>query len=92
MQVPNFSKEDFLSGTKPYEFVHRVQDDPFEHQRAIQLVSEKAKQHGVSNFRKMYRCYSKSLEKASRTPDMPEKPVEEKALLNKGISIVITIC
>ncbi len=59
LAAPNFSKEDFLETTKPYDFVAKAKDQ-FELEKRLTLVSANAVKVGVKNFRTIYKSYSRS--------------------------------
>jgi Superfamily II helicase and inactivated derivatives len=61
----DYTKDDFLNSSGPYEEVNKSADNPFQHERAITLMAEHAQQVGVRNFRKMYGQYCKALKQAS---------------------------
>lgn len=59
--VTVYTKEDFLTGTAPYEEVYRLRDNPFEFQRAISKMSDIARLAKVQNFKKLFGEYCKSM-------------------------------
>lgn len=56
-----YTKEDFLLGTAPYEELYQYVNDPFEHDRQIQIMAEVAKECGVTHFRELYKKYTKKM-------------------------------
>lgn len=61
LMIEDFTKEDFLEGTSPYEFVSAYKQDPFEHDRILEKVTEQASKVGVRAFKRLYDKYRKSL-------------------------------
>lgn len=78
----DYTKDDFLNSSQPYEEVYQSADNPFQHERAITLMAEHAQQVGVRNFRKMYSQYCKALKQASgikvvgNTTQFENQPIE----------------
>lgn len=65
-EIPSFTREDFLEGTAPYEFVYQFESDQFTLQRMLVKVSEQASAVcKVRNFKNLYKEYVKSQRKAS---------------------------
>lgn len=54
---PQFSRDDFLSTIKPYEYLRQLKKDPLRHEKALLEVQENARSVGIRNFRKMYKFY-----------------------------------
>lgn len=59
IQVPAFTREDFLEGTAPYEFLYQFFDDKFVLERMTQRVSEQARKVRVTGFKKAFGEYVK---------------------------------
>lgn len=59
--MPEYTKEDFLKTTKPYEYLQYLKEDPTQHEQALLAVQENARAVGVRNFRKIYASYIASL-------------------------------
>lgn len=55
--MQKFTKEDFLSTTKPYEYLHSIKKDPLQHEQALEAVQENAHVVGIKNFKKLYRAF-----------------------------------
>lgn len=55
--IPKFTKEQFLQGTDPFEYVHKFKENKLRHLQIINAVSEVAKSYGIRNFQKMYKSY-----------------------------------
>lgn len=56
--IPKFTKEQFLQGTEPFEYVHKFKENKLRHLQMINIVSENAKEYGIRNFQKMYKNYA----------------------------------
>lgn len=52
-----YKEEDFLTGTKPYEEVYRLHNDPLSEQQAIERIAKNAKMVHVPNFKTLYKAY-----------------------------------
>lgn len=65
IQIPEFTKDDFLSGTAPYEFCWQYKDDPFIQKRIVETVSQAAIKAGVRSFKAIYKEYALVQRKAS---------------------------
>lgn len=64
--IPNFSKDDFLETTKPYEYVYNFIDDSFQHERALSKMADEAvTTHKIRNFRTLYKSFVASKKKIS---------------------------
>lgn len=58
MEIPEYTLEDFLGGTEPYEFVLNTQDT-FEQQQAIELLTLKLKGlNKNANFKALLKAYA----------------------------------
>ena len=55
--IPNYSKEDYLLGTKPYEFIVKFKDNKLQFKQYIELMSEQAKSVGIRNFKALFKEY-----------------------------------
>lgn len=65
-EIPTFTREDFLEGTAPYEFVYQFENDQFTLQRMLVKVSEQASAIcKVRNFKNLYKEYVKAQKRAS---------------------------
>ena len=65
IQIPEFTKDDFLSGTSPYEFCWQYKDDPFIQKKIVETVSQAALKCGVRSFKSIYKEYVIIQKKAS---------------------------
>lgn len=63
--VSDYTKEDFLTGTEPYEYCCAFIDDPFEFERAKARVTEQAAKLKIRSFMTLLgnycRKYAKNL-------------------------------
>ena len=66
-----YTKDDFLSGTAPYEEVYKYIEDPFELGREIERMASVAKLAGVSNFKTLFKAYADKMKHAAN-PDLIE--------------------
>lgn len=55
--ITKYTKEDFLSGTAPFEEVYKFVENPFELDREIEKMSEQAKTVGIKNFKTLFKAY-----------------------------------
>lgn len=58
--IPEFTAEDFLASTAPFEYVYQFHNDKFAEIRAIEKVSQLAYKFKIRNFKRMYDEYLKS--------------------------------
>lgn len=56
-----YTKDDFLTGTKPYEELYALKDDPFLHNQTINAMADYATSIGFKGFKAAYKAYSKSM-------------------------------
>lgn len=59
IQIPNYTREDYLEGTDPYEFLYQFYDDKFVLDRLLQRMSEQARKVRVTGFKKAFSEYVK---------------------------------
>ena len=59
-QIPDFSKFDFLSSDNPYKWLEENAVNKFEEMQLIEVMSEKAKEKGVGNFKALLKAYKES--------------------------------
>ncbi len=55
--MQQFTRTDFLTTTKPYEYLRQLKKDPFQHEQALAAIQENSRAVGVMNFRKLYKKY-----------------------------------
>ena len=63
--IPNFTKDDYLKTTKPYEWLYEFEDNPLKFNQLSALLKEKASGVGVKNFGTLLKSYTQ-LVKAQR--------------------------
>lgn len=56
-----YQKEDFLSGTGPFEEVYKYKDDPFEMKQKLEIMNDIAKACGVRNYKGLFKEYTLKL-------------------------------
>lgn len=64
-QDVEYTQDDFLNSTAPYEEVYQYRDDPFQHDRHLAIMCVKAAKAGIRNFKTLYSKYTLSLKKAA---------------------------
>lgn len=55
--MQTFTKEDFLSTTKPYEYLLGLKNTPLQHEQALEAIQENARVVGVRNFNRLYKAF-----------------------------------
>ena len=60
-EVPEFSKDEYLKTTKPYEWLYGFKDNKFQLSQMTMLLKEKAKEVKVNNVSKLFKDYCQSL-------------------------------
>lgn len=56
-KVPNYTKEDFLTGTKPFEWLWQFRDNKLKFKQLTSVMQEKAKSVKVLNFVALLKAY-----------------------------------
>lgn len=64
-EIPPFTFDDYMETTEPYEFAYQYRNDAFLLERVVTILSERAKQVKVRNFRKLFSEYLKKKQKLS---------------------------
>ena len=59
IQIPNYTREDYLEGTAPYEFLYQFAGDPFVLERLAQRMGEQARRLRVYGFKRTFGEYAK---------------------------------
>ena len=59
-----YTQDDFLYTTAPYEEVYQYKDEPFQHDRHLSIMCGKAAAVGIRNFKTLYSKYTLSLKRA----------------------------
>lgn len=63
VHVPTFSRSEFLTTTKPYEYLYGLKkSDPFGHEQALAAIKDNACAVGVRNFNGIYAGYVKLMQ------------------------------
>lgn len=78
MDIPEYTSEDFLDGTKPYEFVLAIKS-PFEQKQAIERIQQQAKELDEKiNFRTLLTAYCEDKKPAltQHVTDFDGQPME----------------
>lgn len=78
--VSDYTKEDFLTGTEPYEYCCAFIDDPFEFERAKARVTEQAAKLKIRSFMTLLgnycRKYAKNLSETFTATNFPMQPIQ----------------
>lgn len=61
-EIKQYTRDDFLTTTEPYEFLYQFKDDPFNLGRMVERVSLIAREQHVTNFKKLFKDYVKKQE------------------------------
>lgn len=61
-QIPEFSKNDFLMTTTPYEWLYSHKENPFQLKQLMGRMSEMARAVGVRNLASMFKAYVNSVD------------------------------
>lgn len=56
-ELRQYTKNDFLNSTEPFEFVYQYADDKFKMLGILEQMSEMARDVGVKNFKTRYKAY-----------------------------------
>lgn len=59
-EAPVFTRDDYLSGTAPYELLFSLQDNKFEQKQLLGRMSEQARGVGVRNLAALFKAYLES--------------------------------
>ena len=73
-ETPRFTETDFLTTTKPYEFISESAETLLEEQQLVEIFRREALHFGVMNFAKMYFCYKQD---CSLSKDEQQKDIKE---------------
>ncbi len=55
--VPAYTKEDFLTGVEPFEWIYQSKDNKLQYAQNIELMKARAKEVGISNFITLWKAY-----------------------------------
>lgn len=64
--MSQYTREDFLDTTTPFENLYGYIEDPFEHERRLTVMADEARAVGVRNLRKLYAEYCRSMQRTQR--------------------------
>lgn len=77
--IEEYTREDFLDGTEPYEYVYLYKDDKFAQNRLINKVSARARAVKVTNFMTLYKAFlmgkSDAHDDLGNVTDFPNQPL-----------------
>lgn len=73
VKIPEFTREDFLESTKPYDFVKENSANLFEEEQLIQRVDRIAKTAEVISFRNLYTLYKNDYSVGSPNNTQPQE-------------------
>lgn len=65
--VPAYTKEDFLTGFEPFEWIYQSKDNKLQYAQRIELVKAKAKEVGISSFKSLWKAYLDTVQMVSST-------------------------
>lgn len=60
-RVPEYTKNDYLATTEPFEWLYEHKDNPFEMNQLKGVMSEQARAVGVRNFAALFKAYMESV-------------------------------
>lgn len=65
-EIKQYTRDDFLTTTEPYEFLYQFRDDPFTMGRMTERMSILAREQGVTSFKKLFKDYVKKQENVGK--------------------------
>ncbi|MBQ8808375.1 MAG: hypothetical protein IJZ81_03625, partial [Clostridia bacterium] len=68
IQVPQYSKEDYLRGQEPFEWLYAYKDNKFALAQAVELIRAQAGSVGVKNFMTLWKAYLSSIQATKSVP------------------------
>lgn len=66
VEIPEFTKDDFLQGVAPFEFVYQYKGMSFIYSQVLSRVIELAREAGVKRFLSMYNAYVHDMSSGNR--------------------------
>lgn len=63
--IPAYSKEDFLTGFEPFEWIYQSKDNKLQYAQRIELMKAKAKAVGISSFMSLWKAYLDTVQMVS---------------------------
>ena len=81
IQVPQYTKEDYLRGQEPFEWLYAYKSNKFALAQAAELIRAQAGSVGVKNFMTLWKAYLSSIQESKEFPcdnttDFTGQPVE----------------
>lgn len=76
--IEEYTREDFLDGSAPYDYIYLYRDDKFKQNKLIVKMAAQAKSCGVSNFVGLYKSYLSAKDDADDVgnyTNYPEQPL-----------------
>lgn len=65
IKIPDFTREEYLSTSVPYEWLNKFSSNKFQMQQLMTQLGEKAALIGIKNFKAMFRLYMESMKPQS---------------------------
>lgn len=59
--IPDFTYEDYINTSKPYEFLYRFWEDKFALRQMCERMKRKAQEVGVKSFMQLWKAYQESI-------------------------------
>ena len=56
-----YTKEQFLETTEPYDYLLAIKNDPEQHERELAAIKENASAVGIKNFGTLYKVYQEAI-------------------------------
>lgn len=81
IQVPSYTKEDYLGGQEPFEWLYSYSENKFAMAQAVELIRAQAGSVGVKNFMTLWKAYLSSVKETKfipqdNTTDFTGQPME----------------
>lgn len=76
--IEKYTREDFIDGTEPYDYLYLYKDDPFMLERKRLKIDAIARKLGIRNFSKMFKdyCRNKGTDISGlNVTDFPDQPL-----------------
>lgn len=61
VEIPEFTRDDYLKSTVPFEYLYQYKDNKFELKQLLNVLSEQAKAVGVRNLAALFKAYMESI-------------------------------
>ena len=69
VEIPAFTKEDFMHSTAPFEFVMGYQDNRFKQEQVLSMMKDYARTLKIMNFATLFKQYVKSMNEQNGIAD-----------------------